>query len=143
MSSGYLEIGSQRPMCMPSSETLMISPFAAKPGMPSVTRKEAFSMSRLRSKGCSPKLGRQQMRQNWPGGVRTFHDTIRGLNSTHSRPLIPCSATGKRLLHPKGDVAAAGGWKDTVSLKRAYQQADADTILSVVLNGGELREEQA
>ncbi len=32
---------------------------------------------------------------------------------------------------------------DTVSLKRAYQQADADTILSVVLNGGELREEQA
>ena len=30
------------------------------------------------------------------------------------------------------DVAAAGGWKDTVSLKRAYQQADADTILSVV-----------
>ncbi len=44
---------------------------------------------------------------------------------------------------PDVDVAAAGGWKDTVSLKRAYQQADADTILSVVLNGGELREEQA
>ncbi len=33
---------------------------------------------------------------------------------------------------PDVDVAAAGGWKDTVSLKRAYQQADADTILSVV-----------
>ena len=44
---------------------------------------------------------------------------------------------------PDVDVAAAGGWKDTVSLKRAYQQADPDTILSVVLNGGELREEQA
>jgi len=44
---------------------------------------------------------------------------------------------------PDVDVAAAGGWKDTVSLKRAYQQADAATILSVVLNGGELREEQA
>ena len=44
---------------------------------------------------------------------------------------------------PDVDVAAAGGWKDTVSLKRAYQQADANTILSVVLNGGELREEQA
>ena len=41
------------------------------------------------------------------------------------------------------DVAAEGGWKDTVSLKRAYQQADADTILSVVLSGGELREKQA
>jgi hypothetical protein len=44
---------------------------------------------------------------------------------------------------PDIDLAAAGNWKDTVSLKRAYQQADADTILSVVLNGGELREEQA
>ena len=30
-----------------------------------------------------------------------------------------------------------------MSLKRAYQQADAETILSVVLNGGELREEPA
>ncbi len=30
-----------------------------------------------------------------------------------------------------------------MGLKRAYQQADADTILSVVLNGGELREKQA
>ena len=44
---------------------------------------------------------------------------------------------------PDVDVAAAGGWKDTMSLKRAYQQADADTILSVVLSGGELREKQA
>jgi hypothetical protein len=30
-----------------------------------------------------------------------------------------------------------------MSLKRAYQQADTDTILSVVLSGGELREKQA
>ena len=37
----------------------------------------------------------------------------------------------------------AGRSLHTVSLKRAYQQADADTILSVVLNRGELREEQA
>ena len=44
---------------------------------------------------------------------------------------------------PDADVAAAGGWKDTVSLKRAYQQGHADTILSVVLSGGELREKQA
>ena len=29
-----------------------------------------------------------------------------------------------------------------MSLKRGYQQADADTILSVVLSGGELREKQ-
>ena len=34
---------------------------------------------------------------------------------------------------------AAGCCKDTVSLKHAYQQADAGTILCVVLNGCELR----
>ena len=44
---------------------------------------------------------------------------------------------------PDVDVSCGGGWKDTVSLKRAYQQADADTILSVVHSGGELREKQA
>ena len=37
------------------------------------------------------------------------------------------------------DVAAAGGWSDTTSLKRCYQQADEASILQVVLNdrGGE------
>jgi hypothetical protein len=38
--------------------------------------------------------------------------------------------------------AAAGGWKDTSSLKRAYEQADPETILKVVLNPGSLREVQ-
>ena len=32
------------------------------------------------------------------------------------------------------DVAAAGGWKTTVTLSRAYQQADPQTILEVVLH---------
>jgi hypothetical protein len=41
---------------------------------------------------------------------------------------------------PDVDVAAAGGWKNTVSLRTAYQQADAATILRVVLEAGELRE---
>jgi integrase len=41
---------------------------------------------------------------------------------------------------PDVDVAAAGGWKETTSLKRAYQQADSETMLSVVLGAGELRE---
>ncbi len=40
---------------------------------------------------------------------------------------------------PDVDVAAAGGWRDTASLKIAYQQANGDTILRVVLGGGELR----
>lgn len=41
---------------------------------------------------------------------------------------------------PDVDVAAAGGWKETTSLKRAYQQADQETMLRVVLEAGELRE---
>ena len=41
---------------------------------------------------------------------------------------------------PDVDVAAAGGWKDTESLKTAYQQADEATMLEVVLGAGELRE---
>ena len=43
---------------------------------------------------------------------------------------------------PDVDVAAAGGWKSTVSLKTSYQQADSETTLSVVLGAGELREAQ-
>lgn len=34
---------------------------------------------------------------------------------------------------PDVDVASAGGWKETTSLKRAYQQADTETMLKVVL----------
>ena len=41
---------------------------------------------------------------------------------------------------PDVDVAAAGGWKNTVSLKTAYQRADPETILRVVLEAAELRE---
>ena len=41
---------------------------------------------------------------------------------------------------PDADVAAAGGWKNTVSLKTAYQQADSETILKVVLEAWELRD---
>jgi hypothetical protein len=38
------------------------------------------------------------------------------------------------------DVAAGGGRKNTISLKTAYQQADDETFLKVVLGAGELRE---
>ena len=41
---------------------------------------------------------------------------------------------------PDVDVAAAGGWKSTKALKDSYQQADPETMLNVVLGGGELRE---
>jgi hypothetical protein len=40
------------------------------------------------------------------------------------------------------DVSAAGGWKNTVTPKTAYQQADPETILRVVLEARELREER-
>ena len=37
---------------------------------------------------------------------------------------------------PDVDVAEAGGWKDTRSLKLSYQQADAETVLRVVEHTG-------
>ena len=40
---------------------------------------------------------------------------------------------------PDVDVAAAGGWTKTNSLKQCYQQADEATMLRVVLSGGQLR----
>jgi hypothetical protein len=40
----------------------------------------------------------------------------------------------------EAEAAAAGGWKGITSPKRAYQHADAETILRVVLEAGELRE---
>ncbi len=41
---------------------------------------------------------------------------------------------------PDVDVAAAGGWKTVQTLKSAYQHADSETMLRVVLEAGELRE---
>lgn len=38
---------------------------------------------------------------------------------------------------PDVDVAAAGGWKDTASLKECYQHADPETVLRVVTAGEE------
>ncbi len=48
-------------------------------------------------------------------------------------------ATARKHL-PDADVAAAGGWGDTTTLREVYQQADAATMLRVVLEGAELRE---
>ena len=41
---------------------------------------------------------------------------------------------------PDADVAAAGGWANANTLRLVYQQTDADTMLRVVLERGELRE---
>ena len=51
-------------------------------------------------------------------------------------------ATARKHL-PVTDVAAAGGWKSTVTIQRCYQQPDEETTLSVVLGGAELREKKA
>ena len=48
-------------------------------------------------------------------------------------------ATARKHL-PDVDVAAAGGWSDTSTLREVYQQADQATMLRVVLEGAELRE---
>jgi hypothetical protein len=39
-------------------------------------------------------------------------------------------------------VAAAVGWMNALTLGKVYQQSDAETMLQVVLSGGELREKQ-
>lgn len=41
---------------------------------------------------------------------------------------------------PAHDVAQAGGWAGPETLQVSYQHADPDTMLQVVLEGGELRE---
>jgi integrase len=41
---------------------------------------------------------------------------------------------------PTADVAAAGGWRSLEALQQCYQMADDETMLAVVLGGGELRE---
>ena len=43
---------------------------------------------------------------------------------------------------PDIDVAAAGGWTNSNTLRLVYQQADQETMLQVVLEGGMLREAQ-
>ena len=43
---------------------------------------------------------------------------------------------------PDVDVAAAGGWNSTASLKTSYRRADSETTFRVVLGAGELREAQ-
>lgn len=40
---------------------------------------------------------------------------------------------------PAADVAEAGGWGGTETLERVYQREDEETMLHVVLEGGELR----
>ena len=50
-------------------------------------------------------------------------------------------ATERRHL-PDVVVARAGGWTNTVSLKAAYQQADPETILKVILEPGQVRKAQ-
>lgn len=47
-------------------------------------------------------------------------------------------ATKRKHLSSK-DVAYAGGWKDTATLQRVYQQPDPETTEAVVLGGRELR----
>ncbi len=51
-------------------------------------------------------------------------------------------ATSRKHL-PAPDVAAAGGWKGPHTLMYVYQQPDAETLLSVVLEPAQVREETA
>jgi hypothetical protein len=42
--------------------------------------------------------------------------------------------------HPLKDVAEAGGWKDTETLLRCYQQPDSETLLAVMSETRKVRE---
>jgi integrase len=44
---------------------------------------------------------------------------------------------------PDVDVAAAGGWRSVMTMKRAYQQADEAGVLRAVMDRRELRERGA
>ena len=48
-------------------------------------------------------------------------------------------ATARKHL-PDPYVAAAGGWTNSNTLRQVYQQADQETMLRGVLDGGTLRE---
>ena len=56
-----------------------------------------------------------------------------------------CAVEGKwateRKDLPVKDVATAGGWSDTVTLLRSYQQADEATVTRVMLDAPKLRRE--
>jgi hypothetical protein len=39
---------------------------------------------------------------------------------------------------PLKDVAAAGGWRDTTTLLKSYQQVDDETLVQVVLEAPKL-----
>lgn len=50
-----------------------------------------------------------------------------------------CRGDGRKHL-PAIDVAKAGGWSGVETLQSVYQQADADTLLRVVLEASVVRE---
>ena len=53
---------------------------------------------------------------------------------------MPKTEVGTERKHlPDVDVAAAGRWKTVQTPKEAYQRADDETILRVVMEPGELR----
>ena len=104
-------------------------------------------MERRRCEGGRPRrnhalrynlLQRGAMLRSRPGSCATG----RSLPSSSRKRARRGWATARKYL-PDLDVAAAGGWKETTSLKRAYQQADEDTMLEVVMGARKLRERQA
>jgi len=40
-------------------------------------------------------------------------------------------------------VDPAGGWENSLTLRKVYQRSDAETMLQVVLSGGALSESKA
>jgi hypothetical protein len=53
---------------------------------------------------------------------------------------LPAEVGDRAEAPPRHRLAAAGGWSDTATLKRVYQQADQETMYRVVSEPARLRE---
>jgi hypothetical protein len=51
------------------------------------------------------------------------------------------STPTERKDHPLKDVAETGGWKDTQTLLRCYQQPDSETLFAVMSETRKVREQ--
>ena len=98
-----------------------------------VLRKRGAAVQAEALESCAADLG--QTLQEWQNEELTLHQAAGESGYSYS-----ALQQMKDLNVSTFDVAAAGGWKDTQSLKSAYQQADTETMLRVVLEAGELRE---
>jgi integrase len=86
----------------------------------------------------SPKDDAKPIRRDLAGRWLLKAEKMAGLPKLRGgawHPFRRLWATERKHL-PDRDVAVAGGWQDTRSLKLSYQHTDPETVLKVVSGGG-------